>query len=75
MTESGGGATNESPKTKAMFITSKFVRFFFKEFWKDINSFLESLIPLFRTFGDVSSDFISEGSNFGANGSVTYLGQ
>ena len=26
-----GGATNESPKTKAMFITSKFVLFFKKK--------------------------------------------
>ena len=73
----GGGATNESAKTKAMFITSKFVLFFFKKkrILEDINPFFESLIPLFGTFGDVSSDFISGGSNFGANGSVTYSGQ
>ena len=60
--------------TKAMFITSKFVRFF-KRILEGHKYFLESLIPLFRTFGDVSSEFISGGSNFGANGSVTYSGQ
>ena len=32
------------------------------------------MIPPFWTFGDVSSDFISGGSIFGANGSVIVSG-
>ena len=65
----GGGATNESAKTKANVYNFKVLFCFsFKKRILEV-TFLGSLIPLFRTIGDVSSDFISGGSNFGANGS------